>query len=65
MLTWREELVLQAFEKETALQFCDLPAGVGHKTMRSLIARGLVELVDNTIGEFAKDHRWRRTKKQK
>jgi hypothetical protein len=65
MLNWREKSVLQAFEKQAVLRFCDLPIGVGHKTMRLLIAKGLVEVVDKNIGVFAKDRRWRRTTKQK
>jgi hypothetical protein len=64
LLNWREKSVLQAFEKQSVLRFCDLPTGVGAKTMRLLIAKGLVELVDKNIGEYAKDRRWRRTKNQ-
>jgi hypothetical protein len=47
------------------LRYHDLPPGVGRDTMRVLISRGLVELVDKNIGEFAKDRRWRRTQKEK
>ena len=62
MLNWREESVLRAFEQRAVLRYHDLPRGVGYKTMRALIEKGLVELVDNNIGQFAKDRRWRRTK---
>jgi hypothetical protein len=64
-LNWREESVLRAFEQQPVLRFCDLPTFVGPKTMRLLIAKGLVELVDKTVGEYAKDRRWRQTKNQK
>jgi hypothetical protein len=60
--SWREERALRAFEKEVVLRYYDLPRGVGRDTMRVLIAKGLVELVDKSIGEFAKDRRWRRTR---
>jgi len=59
-LSWREERALRAFEKEVVFRYHDLPRGVGRDTMRVLIAKGLVELVDKNIGEFAKDRRWRR-----
>ena len=65
MLNWREKSVLRAFEEQAVLRFCDLPTGVGTKTMRALIAIGLVELVDNSVGEYAKDRRWRRSAKPK
>jgi len=64
-LSWRVERALRAFEKEVVLRYYDLPRGVGRDTMRVLIAKGLVELVDKNIGEFAKDRRWRRTRMQK
>jgi hypothetical protein len=62
-LNWREERVMGAFEQQAELRYCDLPPWVGFKTMRALIEKGLVELVDKNVGEFAKDRRWRRTKK--
>jgi len=65
MLNWREKSAMQAFAKQAVLRYHDLPRGVGYKTMRSLIAKGLIELVDKTIGEFAKDRRWRRSKSEK
>jgi hypothetical protein len=65
MLNWREKSALQAFARQAVLRFCDLPIGVGYKTMRSLIAKRLIELVDKNIGEFAKDRRRRRTKSEK
>ena len=64
-LSWREQCALRAFEKQMVLRYHDLPPGVGRDTMRVLISRGLVELVDKNIGEFAKDRRWRRTQKEK
>jgi hypothetical protein len=33
--------------------------------MCALIEKGLVELVDDSIGEHAKDRSWRRTKSEK
>ena len=64
-LSWREKLALRAFEELAVLRYCDLPGGVGEKTMRALIARGMVELVDKSIGEFAKGRCWRRIQTQK
>jgi hypothetical protein len=58
-LNWREKSVLQAFGKRAVLRYYDLPRGVGYKTMRSLIAKGLIEVVDENMGEFAKDRCWR------
>ena len=63
-LSWREQCALRAFEEQLVLQYHDLPTGIGRDTMRSLIEKGLVELVDKNIGEFAKDRRWRRTQKE-
>ena len=60
-LNWREESVMRAFEQQAELRYCDLPPWVGYKTIRGLIEKGLVELVDKSIEEFAKDRRWRRT----
>jgi hypothetical protein len=53
---------LRAFEQQAVLRYHDLPVGVGSKTMRALIAKGLVELVDENIVEYAKRRSWRRTK---
>ena len=64
-LNWREESALLAFEEQAVLWYHDLPQGVGGNTMHLLVAKGLVELVDENIGKYAKDRRWRRTKKQK
>jgi hypothetical protein len=62
MLNWREKCVMEAFEEQAVLRYCDLPTWVGAKTMRGLIEKGLVELVDKNVGEYAKDRCWRRTK---
>ena len=64
MLNWREKSAMRAFAEQAVLRFCDLPIGVGYKTMRSLISKGLIELEDKNIGEFAKDRRWKRTKRE-
>jgi hypothetical protein len=64
-LNWREKSAMQAFAKQAVLRYRDLPGGVGTETMHSLIAKGLVELVDENIGEFAKDRRWRQTESEK
>ncbi len=64
-LSWREELALRAFEELAVLRYCDLPVGVGEKTMRSLIAKGLAELADPNIGKYAKGRCWRWTQKQR
>jgi hypothetical protein len=60
-LNWREESALRAFEQQTVLQYHDLPVGVGPKTMLALIEKGLVELVDENVGLYAKGRSWRRT----
>ncbi|MGD0192463.1 MAG: hypothetical protein ABSD74_17130 [Rhizomicrobium sp.] len=64
-VSWREKSALRAFDEQAVLLFHDLPRGVGYKTMRSLLAKGLIELVEPNIGAFAKDRRWRRTKSEK
>ena len=58
-LNWREERTLLAFEEQAEPRFCDLPPYIGRKTMDALIEKGLVEVVDNKAGEYAKDRRWR------
>jgi hypothetical protein len=58
-LNWRETRALKAFESRCVLRYHDLPFGVGLKTMRVLVEKGLVELVDENVGEFAKDRSWR------
>jgi hypothetical protein len=64
-LSWREKLALRAFDELAVLRYCDLPVGIGEKTMRALIAKGLSELVDPNIGEYAKGRCWRRTRKHR
>jgi hypothetical protein len=63
-LNWREGRTLLAFERQAVLRFCDLPTYVGSKTMAALVELGLVELVDRSVGEYAKGRCWRRTKKR-
>lgn len=59
-LNWREREALQAFELKAVLYFYDLPTFVGRKTMKGLVARGLVEVVDRKVGEYAGKYAWRR-----
>jgi hypothetical protein len=54
ILNWREKAVLRIFKRQSVLRYHDLPGGVGTKTMRGLMEKGLVGLVDKNIGEFAK-----------
>ena len=57
-LDWREKLVLQAFEGRTVLRYCDLPPGVGHKTMEYLVDKGIVRIATADIGPHASEYGW-------
>ena len=57
--TKRALRALEAFKGEEKLRYCDLPPLIGYKTMRLLVARGLLEVVDNTAGPLSKDRAWR------
>jgi hypothetical protein len=50
---YRHQMALEAFMKHPLLQFCDLPNGVGMKTMDELIALGLIEVADPRVGRFS------------
>ena len=41
------------------VHFYDLPTGVGLKTMALLVERDIVQVVDDTVGKYAKDYAWR------
>jgi hypothetical protein len=56
---YRHQMALEAFKKRPLLQFCDLPNGVGMKTIDELIALGLIEVADPTVGRFSFGHAWR------
>ena len=45
-LDWRAKLVLKEFEGREVMRYCDLPAGVGLKTMDILVRLGIVKVVD-------------------
>ena len=59
-LDWRAIRTLVAFNGKDALRYCDLPPSIGHKTMEMLAARGLVEVVDESVWPFSKYYAWRR-----
>jgi len=48
---WRTKLVLKRFQERDVLRYCDLPAGVGHKTMALLVEQGVVRVVAEPRGE--------------
>lgn len=43
-LDWRAMLVLEEFKGREVLRYCDLPPGVGYKTMADLVQRGMVRV---------------------
>lgn len=45
-LDYREKIVLNALETRGLLRYCELPPGVGYKTMDRLVKRGIVRAVD-------------------
>jgi hypothetical protein len=56
---YRKQKALEAFKKRPVLRFCDLPNGVGMKTMDALVALGQIEVVDPTAGRFSFSYAWR------
>jgi hypothetical protein len=55
----RAKLTLEVFKQHETVHYCDLPAGVGAKTVQRLIEKGLVEVVDPTVGRYSKLFAWR------
>ena len=55
----REERTLEVFKTLKTVRYCDLPAGVGRKTVTRLIAKRSVEVVDPAIGKYAAKYAWR------
>ena len=55
----RAERALKVFKERQTVHYCELPGGVGHKTVARLIALGLVEVVDPSIGRHSKEYAWR------
>ena len=55
----REERTLEVFKSMKTVRYCDLPAGVGRKTVARLMAKRLVEVVDPAIGKYAAKYAWR------
>jgi predicted transcriptional regulator len=49
-LNWREKCVLEAFENNKLLRFCDLPYMIGRSTIDRLVARGLVTVATPGVG---------------
>jgi hypothetical protein len=56
---YRKQRGLEAFKKRPILRFCDLPNGIGIKTMDELIELGLIEVADPTVGRFSFGYAWR------
>ena len=60
--TARETMALKAFNGHDVLHFADLPGNVGRRTMDRLVAKGLIEPVDSSIGRYAIDFGWMRVR---
>jgi hypothetical protein len=54
-VNWRAQLALEAFEGRELLYIDDLPAGVGEATVRKLLARNVVHLVEVQNGTFSRE----------
>ena len=46
-------------EHATHVRYCDLPPGVGHKTVERLANKGLAKVVDPRAGRHSKAFTWR------
>jgi hypothetical protein len=57
-LDHRAQRALEAFQGLEIIYFYDLPYGVGPKTMALLVGRGIVQVVDESVGRYAKKYAW-------
>jgi hypothetical protein len=56
---FRKQKALQAFERRPILRLCDLPNGIGRKTLNELVQLGLIEVADPSIGHYSFGYAWR------
>jgi hypothetical protein len=57
--TRRHEGAIEVLKSRSEVRLCHLPTHVGIGTMDELVALGIAELVDPTIGRYAKGLAWR------
>lgn len=57
-LTIRQQRALEAFNGREFVYFYDLAPGVGRKTMCELVKLGVVNVVEDGLGIYAKNYRW-------
>ena len=55
----RHELALETLKSQDEVRIYHLPTFVGIKTMDELVALGIAEVVDPTVGRYAKGLAWR------
>jgi hypothetical protein len=58
-LNYRAQRALESFQGLEVVHFYDLPTGVGPKTMALLVERGIVQVLADKVGKYAKDYAWR------
>ena len=55
----RVERTRELFETMGTVRRCDLPPGVGQRTVEQLVKKGIVEIAYPGIGRYSKDFAWR------
>jgi hypothetical protein len=58
-ITWRERKALKAFTSRDVIYTYNMPTWIGHKTMASLVKKGIVEIVDPDAGLYSQRYGWR------
>jgi hypothetical protein len=56
----KERRVLAALSNGDALRWCDLTNSIGHKTLRNMVAKGLIKEIATGVGPYSKHLRWQK-----